>query len=81
MKRPARIQYGVLMLGALFVIVGMCMIVKPVATVIIHPGSGIHGVRSGGPELITKEGSQVRGAIATLVGAGLISAALYQGRT
>jgi hypothetical protein len=81
-RRLTATEKGGIALGVLFIVVGAFNVIHPVAGLVSHP-SDTGGYLPSSPEpfeLVSTEKARVYGAGAVLLGAGIVSLALYRKR-
>ena len=73
MKRHSGVEKGVLLLAALFMMVGFYLIIYPQDMVIIHPGTSGYksGAGSSYGEHVSPNASRVYGVLSLLLGSGI----------
>jgi len=74
MRRLTQIELGMLVIAALFVLVGTCMLIHPTEGTILHQGRSSRFFI----QHFTKQEARLCGALAILLGAGLIGMVFYQ---
>jgi hypothetical protein len=75
MRRLTQIEAGILIIAALFILAGADRMIHPVEELVSHPA-----LRQGRAtiEHVTKERAQLYGALAILLGAGLVGLVFYK---
>lgn len=78
MKRLSSIEVGALIFGLVCLLSGLSWVVWPRETVVSLPGNDEIGWAHNRMGRLSKTGVRFYGAIATLVGAGLVGLAVYR---
>jgi hypothetical protein len=71
MRHFTVMEFWLLILAALFLCFGLAMLIHPTTAGWTHPAYNDAGGGSSYPEVITREGARLYGALGVLVGSGL----------